>query len=210
MTCVNRSRSPWTSGRAGPTAPAPGAPSARFRCTTCRRATAHALQARTSSSGCTTRKKVPRSTRLPGGRSRRTIRSRPSWAGSANGRARPACNRAELDSAVGINAVERFLGDEAIAQGWRLPEPSRPSGRRVLVVGAGPAGLSAAYQLRLKGHEVEIHEAGAQPGGMMRFGIPTFRLPRDVLDAEIARLLELGITLRLNTQVTDLTGTMRA
>lgn len=120
------------------------------------------------------------------------------------------CNRAELDSAVGINSVERFLGDEAIAQGWRLPEPSPPSGRRVLVVGAGPAGLSAAYQLRLKGHAVEIHEAGAQPGGMMRFGIPTFRLPRDVLDAEIARLLDLDITVRLNTPVTDLTETMRA
>jgi len=121
-----------------------------------------------------------------------------------------ACNRAELDSAVGINSVERFLGDEAIARGWRLPEPSAPTGRRVLVVGAGPAGLSAAYQLRLRGHEVEIHEAGSQPGGMMRFGIPTFRLPRDVLDAEISRLLELGITLRLDTPVTDLVRTMTA
>jgi NADPH-dependent glutamate synthase beta subunit-like oxidoreductase len=115
-----------------------------------------------------------------------------------------ACNRAQLDKAVGINSVERFLGDEAIRQGWRLPEPAANTGKRVLVVGAGPSGLSAAYQLRLLGHAVEIRDAGAQPGGMMRYGIPTFRLPRDVLDLEIGRLLALGIQLRLNTRVTDL------
>lgn len=120
-----------------------------------------------------------------------------------------ACNRAELDSAVGINSVERFLGDEAIRQGWQLPAPAASTGQRVLIVGAGPSGLSAAYQLRLRGHDVEIHEAGDQPGGMMRFGIPTFRLPRNVLDAEIARLLALGITLKLNDRVIDLAQTMR-
>jgi NADPH-dependent glutamate synthase beta subunit-like oxidoreductase len=120
-----------------------------------------------------------------------------------------ACNRAELDSAVGINSVERFLGDEAIKQGWQLPAPRPATGKRVLVVGAGPAGLSAAYHLRRAGHEVEIHDAGEQPGGMMRMGIPTFRLPRDVLDIEIARLLDLGVTLRTVTRVTDLTDTMR-
>jgi 2-oxoacid:acceptor oxidoreductase delta subunit (pyruvate/2-ketoisovalerate family) len=120
-----------------------------------------------------------------------------------------ACNRAELDTAVGINSVERFLGDHAIDQGWALPAPAVPTGKRVLVVGAGPAGLSAAYQLRRAGHEVEIHEAGDRAGGMMRFGIPTFRLPRDVLDIEIARLLDLGITLRCNTRVDDLAATMR-
>jgi NADPH-dependent glutamate synthase beta subunit-like oxidoreductase len=121
-----------------------------------------------------------------------------------------ACNRAQLDSAVGINSVERFLGDEAIAQGWQLPAPAAATGQRVLVVGAGPSGLSAAYHLRRAGHEVEIHDAGEQPGGMMRLGIPTFRLPRDILDIEIARLLELGITLRTNTCVADLAETMRA
>ena len=120
-----------------------------------------------------------------------------------------ACNRAELDSAVGINSVERFLGDEAIARGWQLPEPAAATGKRVLVVGAGPAGLSVAYHLRRRGHEVEIHEAGSQAGGMMRFGIPTFRLPRDVLDIEIARLLDLGITVEYDARVTDLTATMR-
>jgi NADPH-dependent glutamate synthase beta subunit-like oxidoreductase len=115
-----------------------------------------------------------------------------------------ACNRAQLDEAVGINSVERFLGDEAIRQGWRLPEPAANTDKRVLVVGAGPSGLSVGYQLRLLGHAVEIRDAGAQPGGMMRYGIPTFRLPRDVLDIEIGRLLALGIQLRLNTRVTDL------
>jgi NADPH-dependent glutamate synthase beta subunit-like oxidoreductase len=121
-----------------------------------------------------------------------------------------ACNRAEVDSAVGINSVERFLGDEAIKQGWQLPAPAAATGKRVLVVGSGPAGLSAAYQLRRQGHEVEIHEAFGQPGGMMRLGIPTFRLPRDILDIEIARLLELGITLKTDSPVTDLQATMQA
>jgi 2-oxoacid:acceptor oxidoreductase delta subunit (pyruvate/2-ketoisovalerate family) len=121
-----------------------------------------------------------------------------------------ACNRSELDSPVGINSVERFLGDEGIRQGWLLPSPQQPSsGRRVLVVGSGPAGLSAAYHLRRRGHDVEIYEAGSRAGGMMRFGIPTFRLPRDILDIEIARLLELGITLRLEHRVDDLVTVMR-
>ena len=71
-----------------------------------------------------------------------------------------ACNRAQIDAAVGINSVERFLGDEAIKQSWRFSPPANESGKRVLVVGAGPSGLSAAYHLRRLGHEVEIHEAG--------------------------------------------------
>ncbi len=115
-----------------------------------------------------------------------------------------ACNRAELDAAVGINSVERFLGDEAITQGWTLPDPAPATGKRVLVVGSGPSGLSAAYHLRQRGHEVVIREAGAEAGGMMRHGIPTFRLPRNILEAEIARLLATGITLEVDTAVTDL------
>jgi NADPH-dependent glutamate synthase beta subunit-like oxidoreductase len=121
-----------------------------------------------------------------------------------------ACNRAQVDTAVGINSVERFLGDEAIRRGWQLPGPGAPTGKRVLVVGAGPSGLAAAYHLRRLGHEVEIHEAGSQAGGMMRFGIPTFRLPRDILDIEIARLLKIGITLTVGSRVADLAATMHS
>jgi len=118
------------------------------------------------------------------------------------------CNRAQLDEAVGINSVERFLGDLAIEQGWRV-EPTAPaSGKRVLVVGAGPSGLSAAYHLTLLGHQVEIHEAGPVAGGMMRFGIPTYRLPRAVLEGEVSRITEMGVTIRLDTKVTDLQATM--
>ena len=115
-----------------------------------------------------------------------------------------ACNRAQLDEAVGINSVERFLGDEALKQGWPLPEPGPDSGRRVLVVGAGPAGLSAAYQLRRLGHRVVLADRFIAAGGMMRYGIPTFRLPHEVLDAELDRLLATGIELRLDFPVTDL------
>ena len=89
-----------------------------------------------------------------------------------------ACNRAQIDDAVGINAVERFLGDLAIDKGWKFPFPATDSGKTVLVVGAGPAGLSAAYHLRRAGHAVVIREAGPLAGGMMRFGIPKYRLPR--------------------------------
>ncbi|NNN00667.1 MAG: NAD(P)-binding protein, partial [Acidimicrobiaceae bacterium] len=81
-----------------------------------------------------------------------------------------ACNRVQIDEAVGINAVERFLGDRAIEAGWRVESAAPSSGRRVLVVGSGPAGLAAAYHLRLLGHEVEVHESAPLPGGMLRYG----------------------------------------
>jgi 2-oxoacid:acceptor oxidoreductase delta subunit (pyruvate/2-ketoisovalerate family) len=119
------------------------------------------------------------------------------------------CNRANLDAAVGINSVERFLGDEAIRHGWRFDAPPAPSGKRVLVVGAGPSGLSAAYHLARLGHSVAIHEAGPVAGGMMRFGIPKYRLPREVLEAEVRRIVGLGVELRLNTKVSDIRETMR-
>jgi NADPH-dependent glutamate synthase beta subunit-like oxidoreductase len=119
-----------------------------------------------------------------------------------------SCNRGQLDEAVGIHGVERFLGDEAIRLGWRLQVESAPTGKRVLVVGAGPSGLSAAYQLARRGHAVTIREAGPMSGGMMRFGIPRYRLPREVLDAEVARILDLGVTLECDSKVTDILETM--
>jgi NADPH-dependent glutamate synthase beta subunit-like oxidoreductase len=120
-----------------------------------------------------------------------------------------ACNRAQLDEAVGINSIERFLGDEAIRNGWQVDVGAERSGKRVLVVGAGPSGLSAAYHLVRLGHDVTVHDAGPLAGGMMRFGIPQYRLPRDVLDAEIDRIVGLGVRLELNTKVTSILDTMR-
>lgn len=113
-----------------------------------------------------------------------------------------SCNRGDLDSAVSIHAVERFLGDLASEQGWKVPVgPS--TGKRVLVVGAGPSGLSAAYQLRRLGHAVEIHEAGPMPGGMMHFGIPAYRLPREDLMKEIRRIDAMGVKIVLDRKVED-------
>jgi len=119
-----------------------------------------------------------------------------------------ACNRGLLDEAVGINSVERFLGDEAIRRKWTIAVDAPRSGKRVLVVGAGPSGLSAAHHLTLLGHDVTIRDSGDAPGGMMRYGIPAYRLPRDILDAEIARVLDLGVTLELSTPVTDVVAAL--
>jgi len=114
------------------------------------------------------------------------------------------CNREELDSAISIHAIERFLGDKAIEGCWTLPIDSPPSGKRVLIVGAGPSGLSAAYHLTRLGHSVEIHDAGPLPGGMLHFGIPAYRLPREILMGEIARIEQLGVKIVLNHKVDDL------
>ena len=114
-----------------------------------------------------------------------------------------ACNRAELDSSVSIHSIERFLGDKAVAEGWLPPRDAAPSGKKILVVGAGPSGLSAAYHLARLGHEVEIRDAGPLPGGMLHFGIPAYRLPRDVLMQEIARIEAMGVRITLNHKVRD-------
>lgn len=118
-----------------------------------------------------------------------------------------ACNRGHLDEAVSIHAVERFLGDQAIAQGWRVACAPR-TGKHVLVIGAGPGGLSTAYHLARMGHQVTIYEAGAQAGGMMRYGIPKYRLPREIVDAEVARIQSMGVTIKVNSRVDDLEATM--
>jgi NADPH-dependent glutamate synthase beta subunit-like oxidoreductase len=114
------------------------------------------------------------------------------------------CNRANLDAAVSIHAVERFLGDTAKEQGWQFAPAPEPTGKKVLVVGAGPSGLSAAYHLARLGHTVEIRDAGPEPGGMMRYGIPKYRLPRDVLDAEAERIAALGVRITCGHRVDDL------
>ncbi|MDE2183245.1 MAG: NAD(P)-binding protein [Alphaproteobacteria bacterium] len=119
------------------------------------------------------------------------------------------CNRIEIDAAVGIQCVERFLGDEAIRQQWSFTPPSAETGKRILVIGAGPAGLSAACHLRLAGHAVVIREASPKAGGLLRYGIPAYRLPRQRLDAEIARITAMGVVLECNTRVNDIESARR-
>jgi hypothetical protein len=120
-----------------------------------------------------------------------------------------ACNRASLDSAVSIHGVERFLGDLALERGWSFDPPPARSGKRVLVIGAGPSGLSAAYHLARRGHEVEVRDAGERPGGMMRYGIPAYRMPRDVLDGELDRIAALGVRISCGHRVEDLDAERR-
>ncbi len=112
-----------------------------------------------------------------------------------------ACNRTEVDESVSIHAIERFLGDRALQEGWQPEINATDSGKKVLIIGAGPSGLSCAWHLRQLGHAVEIQEAGPMAGGMMHFGIPAYRLPRDVLDREIQRIIETGVSLKLNCKV---------
>lgn len=114
-----------------------------------------------------------------------------------------SCNRAQVDDPVSIHAVERFLGDMAIEKGWKAEVNVPASGKKVLVIGAGPSGLSAAWHLAGMGHQVEIHDAAPAAGGMMRYGIPAYRLPRDVLDAEVKLIQQRGVSLYLNSKIED-------
>lgn len=118
-----------------------------------------------------------------------------------------ACNRRGFDAAVNINAVERFLGDMAITKHWKISNKKVSTNKKVMIVGAGPAGLSAAYQLCLMGHEVTIFEASNVGGGMMHYGIPSYRLPRDILDAEVKRIEAMGVTIKYNTKIDDVIAT---
>ncbi|MEW7978198.1 MAG: NAD(P)-binding protein [Candidatus Sedimenticola endophacoides] len=120
-----------------------------------------------------------------------------------------ACNRNHTDSTVSIHAVERFLGDMALERGWKPRFDAKPSGRRILIVGGGPSGLSAAYHLTRLGHTVEIREAGPVAGGMIHFGIPAYRMPRAELAAEIARIEAMGVRITLNHRVEDVLAAKR-
>ncbi len=115
-----------------------------------------------------------------------------------------ACNRTATDSPVSIHAIERFLGDTALEKKWSIRFNHDRSGKRVLIIGGGPSGLSAAYHLTRAGHDVEIYEAGPILGGMLHFGIPSYRLPRHILNAEIQRILYMGIKTRVNYKVEDI------
>jgi len=111
------------------------------------------------------------------------------------------CNRNEVDEFVGINAVEQYVGDWANENNLKLAEAGADTGKKVAVIGSGPAGLTAAYFLSKKGHGVTIFEAQEKLGGMMRYGIPGYRTPRDMLDIEIGRIIDLGVEVRTDTRV---------
>ncbi len=117
-----------------------------------------------------------------------------------------ACNRVQLDDAVGINSVERFLGDQALINQWKI-KPGKTSGKKVMIIGAGMAGLACAYHLRLFGHDVTVFESSPKPGGMVRYGIPKYRMPNEKLTAEINRIEEMGVKIELNTKIEDVIAT---
>ncbi|MDH3948112.1 MAG: NAD(P)-binding protein [Gammaproteobacteria bacterium] len=124
---------------------------------------------------------------------------------SVMGRVCPApcedgCNRNEVEDHVGINSVEQYIGDSALDAGFKF-EAGSETGKKVAIIGGGPAGLAGAYQLRRKGHAVTLFDNHETLGGMMKYGIPGYRTPRDVLDGEINRIVEMGVEIKLNTWI---------
>jgi NADPH-dependent glutamate synthase beta subunit-like oxidoreductase len=117
------------------------------------------------------------------------------------------CTRADKDGAVSIHAMERFLGDWGVQRSLPLPTlESGPFPESIGVIGSGPASLSFAYQMARRGYAVTVYEKDAEPGGMLRHAIPDYRLPRDVLDAEIGRILDLDVTFESKSSVGDALG----
>lgn len=112
------------------------------------------------------------------------------------------CNRKDYDGAVSINALEQYLGDLAIREGWSLERPETELAPRVAVVGGGPAGLSCAYQLRRKGFQVAIFDANPELGGVLRYGVPEYRLPKHLLAAEVKRIVEMGVEAHTGKRLT--------
>jgi NADPH-dependent glutamate synthase beta subunit-like oxidoreductase len=111
------------------------------------------------------------------------------------------CNRNEVEDHVGINAVEQFIGDYALENELKLPQPGQDSGKKVAIIGTGVAGLACAYHLRRNGHGCTVFDAHEKMGGMMRYGIPGYRVPDEVLDGEIQRIIDMGVEVRLNTKI---------
>jgi NADPH-dependent glutamate synthase beta subunit-like oxidoreductase len=111
------------------------------------------------------------------------------------------CNRNQVEDFVGINSVEQFIGDTALEKGYKFDKPMHETGKKIAIIGGGPAGLAAAYQLRRRGHSCTVFDDHAELGGMMRYGIPGYRTPREALDGEINRILEMGVETRLNCRV---------
>ena len=111
------------------------------------------------------------------------------------------CNRNEVEGHVGINSIEHYIGDYALEHGLKLPAPGASTGKKVAVIGGGPAGLACAFFLRREGHACTIFEAKPELGGMMRYGIPGYRTPRDVLDGEIKRILDMGVEVRTGVKI---------
>jgi NADPH-dependent glutamate synthase beta subunit-like oxidoreductase len=111
------------------------------------------------------------------------------------------CNRNEVEDFVGINSIEHYIGNWAIENKLAFEKPTTETGKKVAIIGGGPAGLSVAYHLRRKGHSVTIFDDHEKLGGMMRYGIPGYRTPRDVIDAEIERILDMGVMTRMNCKV---------
>jgi len=113
------------------------------------------------------------------------------------------CNRTHIDTAVSIHAVERYIGDEALKQNWPIKFSAKPTSKKVMVVGAGPGGLSAAYHLTRMGHTVEVFDSAETAGGLLASGVPDYRLPKEILEAEIDRIVNMGIKLHLNHKIED-------